>query len=68
LARRSRISALFAPIVEKDQGDFFAYPLEKKDFAPVAVFRNWILREAAATGPKELKPRSAKLMNRGSAD
>jgi LysR family glycine cleavage system transcriptional activator len=38
---------LFEPIIEKDQGDFFAYPVEKKDFAPVAVFRDWILREAA---------------------
>jgi LysR family transcriptional regulator, glycine cleavage system transcriptional activator len=41
---------LFQPIVETDRGDFFAYPIEKKDFAPVAVFRDWILREAAAAG------------------
>jgi len=41
------LARLFEPIVEKDQGDFFVYPLEKKDFAPVAVFRDWILREAA---------------------
>jgi LysR family glycine cleavage system transcriptional activator len=40
--------SLFKPIVEKDQGDFFAYPIEKKDFAPVAVFRDWILREAVS--------------------
>jgi LysR family glycine cleavage system transcriptional activator len=38
---------LFEPIVEKDQGDFFAYPVEKKDFAPVVAFRDWILKEAA---------------------
>ena len=39
---------LFKPIVPKGSGDFFAYPVEKKDFAPVAAFREWILAEAAA--------------------
>jgi LysR family glycine cleavage system transcriptional activator len=39
---------LFAPIVQKGQGDFFAYPAEKKDFAAIAAFRAWILEEAAA--------------------
>ncbi|HWE75197.1 MAG TPA: LysR substrate-binding domain-containing protein [Stellaceae bacterium] len=47
--------ALFEPIIEKDQGDFFAYPVEKKDFAPVAAFRDWILKEAAV--PKEKRGR-----------
>jgi LysR family glycine cleavage system transcriptional activator len=44
--------SLFEPIVEKDQGDFFAYPVEKKDFAPVVAFRDWILKEAAAAKQK----------------
>lgn len=45
--------ALFSPFVEKDYGDFFAYPEEKKDFAPVAAFRGWILQEAAASQSSE---------------
>lgn len=39
--------SLFAPIVEKDQADFFAYPAAKKDYAPIVAFRDWILQEAA---------------------
>jgi len=45
---------LFRPIVQKNHGDFLAYPVEKKDFAPVAAFRDWILAEA-----RTLKPLSA---------
>jgi LysR family transcriptional regulator, glycine cleavage system transcriptional activator len=39
--------SLFEPIVQQGQGDFFAYPAEKKDFAPIVAFRDWILEEAA---------------------
>lgn len=42
---------LFAPIVQKGQGDFFAYPAEKKDLAPIVAFRDWILTEAAVKEP-----------------
>ncbi len=37
---------LFAPVRQEHHGDFLAYPVEKKDFAPVAAFRDWILAEA----------------------
>lgn len=37
---------LFAPIVQKNQGDFFAYPVERKDYPPLVAFRDWILEEA----------------------
>jgi LysR family transcriptional regulator, glycine cleavage system transcriptional activator len=39
---------LFEPILQGNHGDFLAYPVEKKDFAPVAAFRDWILAEAGA--------------------
>jgi len=42
---------LFEPIVQTGQGDFFAYPVEKKDFAPIVAFRDWILEEAAVQEP-----------------
>lgn len=44
--------SLFEPIIEKDRGDFFAYSIEKKDFAPVVAFGEWILKEAAAAKEK----------------
>ena len=50
---------LFAPIVQEGQGDFFAYPIEKKDFAPVAAFRDWILEEAASQEAHDQAPHSA---------
>lgn len=40
--------SLFAPITQKNQGDFFAYPAERKDYPPLAAFRDWILEEAMA--------------------
>jgi LysR family glycine cleavage system transcriptional activator len=38
---------LFDPIVQRNHGDFLAYPVDKKDAAPVAAFRDWIVAEAA---------------------
>jgi LysR family transcriptional regulator, glycine cleavage system transcriptional activator len=42
---------LFGAIVQRNHGDFLAYPVEKKDFAPVAAFRDWILAEASTMKP-----------------
>lgn len=63
---------LFAPIVQEDYGDFLAYPAEKKDYAPVAAFREWILEEAgdeetrhAQDGPVKIaSPRSVREQRR----
>jgi len=43
---------LFAPIIEEDQGDFLAYPVEKAHFPPVIAFRNWILNETTMAQEK----------------
>lgn len=57
------LANLFAPIVEKDQADFFAYPAAKKDYAPIVAFRDWILQEAAADS--RLRPASPARATRG---